>query len=325
MRRPGLIALLVLSALTVVSVAGAVPAAAQVPQPAVGHVWTIVLQGDGYAKSFGRAARSRYLARTLRERGALVANYYGTDHPSLPNVLTLISGQDATAKTRSSCPRFDCAYGPEVPTLPGQLEFTGRMWKGYVEDLPAECTLPAPGIGDPFRKASASSQYVTRQNPFSYFRSITDDRERCRTHMVALSQLRTDLAAVETTPAWSLIIPDTCHAGLAVACPDPAEPAGYKGIDAFLRHWAPRIMKSAAFKQDGLLVVLFDDAPDDDRRGGGRVGGVLISPLIEPGRTLGLPIDHFGYLRSMEDLFGLPALGPDARTFQSIGAFAPAS
>ena len=51
---------------------------------------------------------------------------------------------------------------------------------------------------------------------------------------------------------------------------------------------------------------------------------MLISPLVEPGRTLGPPIDHFGYLRSMEDLFGLPALGPDVRTFQSIGAFAPA-
>jgi hypothetical protein len=324
MTRPGRIALLVLSAVAVASLGGAAPAAAQAPQPAVGHVWTIVLNGKGYAKSFGRGARSRYLSRTVRRQGALVANYFGTDHPSLPNLLTLISGQASTARTRAGCPRFDCVYGPEVATLPGRLEAAGRSWKGYVEDLPTECTVPAPGIGDPFRKATAASQYVTRQNPFTYFRSITDDRERCRTRVVGLSQLGTDLAALDTTPAWSLIVPDTCHAGLSATCPDARRPAGYEGVEAFLRRWTPRILGSAAFKQDGLLVILFDDAPGEDSNGGGRVGAVLLSPLIEAGRTLRSPMDHFGYLRSMEELFGLPAAGPDAPTFQSIGAFQPA-
>jgi hypothetical protein len=303
------------------------PAAAQpgpATQPAVGHVWTIVLEGTGYARSFGRSARSRHLARTLRRQGALVANYFGTNHPSLPNLLMLISGQPSTDATQGNCPRFDCVYEPGVPTLPDQLEAAGRSWKGYVEDIPAECALPAPGIGDPFRTATRSSQYVTRRNPFAYFRSITDDRDRCRARVVGLGRLRTDLATVASTPAWSLVAPDACHAGASRTCADPARPAGYEGIDVFLRRWAPRILRSPAFEQDGLLVILFDDAPGDDERGGGRVGALLISPLIEAGRTLRRPIDHVGYLRSMEDLFGLPRMVADGPTFQSIGAFEPA-
>ena len=43
--------------------------------------------------------------------------------------------------------------------------------------------------------------------------------------------------------------------------------------------------------------------------GGGRVGAVLLSPLIQPGTVSTVPYNHYSLLRSIEDIFGLPHLG----------------
>ena len=53
--------------------------------------------------------------------------------------------------------------------------------------------------------------------------------------------------------------------------------------------------------------------------GGGRIGAVLLSPLIRPGTVSAVPYNHYSLLRSIEDIFGLPHLGdaamPQARSF----------
>ena len=53
--------------------------------------------------------------------------------------------------------------------------------------------------------------------------------------------------------------------------------------------------------------------------GGGRIGAVLLSPLIRPGTVSTIPYNHYSLLRTIEDIFGLPHLGdaamPQARSF----------
>ena len=55
------------------------------------------------------------------------------------------------------------------------------------------------------------------------------------------------------------------------------------------------------------------------RRGGGRIGAVLLSPLIRPGTVSTVAYNHYSLLRSIEDIFGLPHLGdaamPQVRSF----------
>jgi phosphatidylinositol-3-phosphatase len=286
------------------------------------HVFTIVLENKDYRTAFGRRSKAPYLASTLRHRGTLLPAYFGIAHASLPNYLAMVSGVGPTKATKADCPRFDCAYPASVPTLPDELEAAGLTWKGYMQDLPTPCPVPIDGNGDPMRKASRRSQYATRHDPFVYFHSITDDRASCRRHVVALSTLRRDLARVQTTPAWSFISPDLCADGHDATCANPRQEGGMAGVEAFLRAWVPRIMDSPAFKQDGLLVITFDEAEDDDENGGGRVGALLLGRGVKRGgqdRTL---FDHYSYLRSMTDLFGLGRLGAAAEpgtTFQAAG------
>jgi hypothetical protein len=111
--------------------------------------------------------------------------------------------------------------------------------------------------------------------------------------------------------------------------------------DAFLREWVPRITGSPAYRSDGLLAIVFDEAASDSSAccgerpgpntpapgaqsggpGGGRTGAVLLSPFIRPGTTSDQQYNHYSLLRSIEDSFGLAHLGyaaaPDLRAFGS--------
>jgi hypothetical protein len=60
-------------------------------------------------------------------------------------------------------------------------------------------------------------------------------------------------------------------------------------------------------------------AEDDGQVGGGRIGAVLLSPLIRPGTISTVDYNHYSLLRTVEDIFGLPHLGdaamPQVRSF----------
>ena len=111
-------------------------------------------------------------------------------------------------------------------------------------------------------------------------------------------------------------------------CADPKQKGGYEGINGFLEKWVPKILDSPGFKDDGLLVVSFDEAEDDASAccgekasntpnaggptpgpGGGKIGAVLVSPFIKPGTVDKTPYNHYSFLRTTEDLFGVPHLG----------------
>jgi phosphatidylinositol-3-phosphatase len=59
--------------------------------------------------------------------------------------------------------------------------------------------------------------------------------------------------------------------------------------------------------------------PGKNGPGGGRIGAVLLSPLIRPGTVSTVDYNHYSLLRTVEDIFGLPHLGdaamPQVRSF----------
>jgi len=229
-------------------------------------------------------------------------------------------------------------YPPIVETIVDQLEDNGFSWKGYMEDMgnavPAEpptCRHPPLNAADQTQTAEVGDQYAARHNPFVYFHSIIDDQNRCDQHVVPLEQLTDDLRGDFSTPNYVFITPNLCNDAHDAPCVD-GQPGGLESADAFLGEWVPRILDSPAFQQNGLLAILFDEAEatgsDADASaccnqpigpntplagisglGGGRTGAVLISPFIAAGSVNDTPYNHYSFLRSIEDLFGLPHLG----------------
>jgi hypothetical protein len=233
-----------------------------------------------------------------------------------------------------------CVYPAAVKTVADQLTATGRTWKGYMEDMGNDPTREAGLCGHPpingrdnTQQAAADDQYATRHNPFVYFHSILDDPVSCEQHDVQLYQLPNDLKRASTTPNFTFITPNLCNDGHDTGCAN-GDPGGLVSADAFLKTWVPRITRSDAYRRDGLLIVTFDEAesgagsgdasaccnqaqfPNTPNNGGptpgmggGRVGAVALSPYIRAGTVTNTPYNHFSFLRTVEGLFGLPALG----------------
>jgi hypothetical protein len=261
----------------------AAPSAAALPP--IRHVFVLVLENQSFAAAFGPGARAGYLARALPARGALLANYYGIGHASLPNYVAMISGQAGNEQTQLDCATFSefrmsaagldrhgqalgsgCVYPPLVRTLPDQLEAAGLTWRAYMEDMGndprrerATCGHVPVGTSDPTHLGQRGDQYAAKHDPFVYFHSIIDDQARCDAHVVNLAALRADLANPAHTPNYTFITPNLCDDGHDLSCVDGRR-GGLTAIDAFLARWVPLIEESAAFRADGMLVVTFDES-----------------------------------------------------------------
>lgn len=332
------------------------------PAKKIGHVFIIILENENADTTFGPTSPAPYLALALPAQGAFLSQYFGTGHLSLDNYISMVSGQGPNLQTQADCQFYTdfnfigmtvpgpsgqaigtgCVYPASIKTVANQLQDAGLSWKGYMEDMgndvardgSATCAHPALNSQDKTQSAAANDSYAARHNPFVYFHSIIDDQANCDARVVALPALNIDLASVATTPNYVFITPSLCHDGHDAPCAN-GEPGGLVSADEFLKIWVPKIVGSPAFKQDGLLIVTFDEAEADPQSptssdasaccgesvgpnsplpgifglGGGRVGAVLLSPLIKPGTVSDVPYNHYSMLRSVEDIFGLEPLG----------------
>ncbi|HAM21025.1 MAG TPA: phosphoesterase [Actinobacteria bacterium] len=334
--------------------------------PGIGHVFIIMLENKSYTEVFGSQASAdsadSYLQKALPAEGALLQNYYGTSHYSHSNYVTLVSGQPPNAYNQTDCPYFrdfnptqidsegiahgiGCVFPKTVKTVGDQLSASGKSWKAYAESMDSyngPGLTPGPGCRHPATNGYDPSysddwNFVTRHVPFLYFKAITDSA-KCKSLIVDDSKLKGDLANEKTTPNLSFIVPNTCSDGHDATCVDGST-GGLPAINKYLQTAVPQITQSPAFKKDGLLLILFDEAefdgPDESASaccntplgpnsvslggpvpgpGGGRTGAVAISPFIKPGTISTSDYNHYSSLRTIEDVFSLAHLGYAARS-----------
>jgi len=335
-----------------IALLGVLASPSEAATPPIRHVFTIVLENESASTTFGPQSQAPYLSRTLRAAGAYLPNYYGIGHESNDNYIAMISGQAPNVTTQADCPLYvnlgpgtigaygqaqglGCIYPAAVPTIASQFQNAGLTWRDYNESMgadparePSECAHPGIGMLDNTQRATSNDEYATRHNPFVYFQAVIDNTALCDSHVVNLDALPRDLRAQSQTPNYVFITPDLCDDGHDAPCKN-GEHGGLVQADSFLRKWVPRITRSPAFlEQNGLLMVLFDEASTSDARsccgeiagpgsplpgitgpGGGDTGAVLLSPCIAPGTVSQTPYNHYSMLRSVEDLFGLSHLG----------------
>jgi hypothetical protein len=309
------------------------------------HVFVITLASPGYEQTWGPSSAAHYLTTQLRPRGTLLSEYYAVGHLDLPNYIAMISGQPPNQQTSADCPTFasypaaaepdsagllltaGCVYPTSVLTVGDQLTSSRRQWRAYVEDLAAgakpvqSCRHPLTDQPDETQHERPGDGFAARHNPFVYFHSLLDLGD-CAADDLPLTQLPTDLSAKAKTANYSFIVPDLCHDGSEAPCVD-GSPGGLQAADAFLAEWVPKILASAAYRKDGLLVITFSDGPASDTTGccqgtstpaapisgGGRVGALLVSRFVAAGREDKTPYNHYSLLRTVEDIFGLKHLG----------------
>ncbi len=342
-----------------------IPAAARARAalPPIKHVFIIVLENKAEPEVFRPGTEAPYLAKTLASRGAMLPNYYGVTHESAGNYMAMISGQGSNPQIQTDCQYYTpflqtgvgaygqalgtgCVFPSSVKTVTNQLSAKGLTWKGYMEDMghvhPETCRHPALGKQDPTQHARKGDQYAARHNPFVYFRAISAGA--CAKHDVPERELNGDLRSASRTPNYVFITPNLCDDGHDATCVD-GKRGGLYAANLWLHKWVPRIMASPAYRQGGLLAIVFDEAEDsldsgassspgvpkggdgskcchepqfpnttnnsflNSGGGGGRTGAVVLSPFIDSGTIDKTPYNHFSLLRSVEDIFRLGHLG----------------
>lgn len=240
--------------------------------PLPDHVVIVMEENHGYNQIIG--SQSAPYINSLASQGALFTNSYAIEHPSQPNYLDLFSGSNQGV-TNDSCP-----HSFTVDNEGNQLITAGFSFAGYSEDLPKKgsevCTYAA---------------YARKHAPWTNFTDLP-----ARTNL-PFTKFAKDFNNV-ALPAMAWVIPnldDDMHDGTVAQ--------GDQWLQDNISSY-----ESWAQSHNSLLVVTWDE---DDSHEGNHIATIFVGPMVKPGQY-NERIDHFRVLRTIEAMYGLPALGKAA-------------
>ena len=206
----------------------------------------------------------------LAAKGASMTHSYGVTHPSQPNYLALFSGS-THGVTSNACPQ----HFRKADNLGNQLRKSGRSFIGYAE------SLPKTGF-----RGCSSGRYLRKHNPWVNFGTLPASTNR------PFSAFPRDYRKL---PTVSFVSPNMCHD--MHDCSIRTGDRWMKKHFSRYARWAPR--------HNSLLIVTFDE------NAGGTVKSIptiIVGANVRPG-VYGERLDHYTLLRTIEDVYGLPALG----------------
>jgi phosphatidylinositol-3-phosphatase len=226
----------------------------------------VVEENHGFSTVIGNSAMP-YL-NGLAQQDGLGTQYFANTHPSMNNYFELTAGNDQIAPG----PDPDAYAGPtNADNIVRHLIQKGKTWKSYAESLPSVGYIG----GD-------SGAYVHHHNPLSYFIDVANDSTQ-RNNLVPFTQFAADLGAGRL-PDFSFVAPNVnndahdCPAGMTT-CADSDK---LRAADNWLKTNIDPVLSSAQFKQNGLLIIVFDEAETiDTTHGGGQVAVVIVGPKVK--------------------------------------------
>jgi len=229
-------------------------------------VFIVTEENHDYAGVIGSSSMP-YLNGLAQQYG-LATQYYGNTHPSIGNYFMLATGQIITN---------DDTYSTIVTAdnVVRRLRAAGKTWKSYAEDIPS-VGYTGGDVGN----------YARKHNIFALLSDVANDTAQ-RKNLVPFTQLATDLAN-GTLPHYANIVPNLCH---------DAHDCSLDTADAWLETNIAPLIASAAFQQDGLLIITFDEAGSDNANGGGRIAWVVVSPKAKRGYQSTTRYQHQSTLR----------------------------
>ena len=249
------------------------------------HTVVVMMENHSYSQVIGNA-QAPYLNR-LASLGALFTDSRAVTHPSQPNYLAIFSG-GTQGITDDSCPhRFTAA------NLAAELIGAGRTFAGYSEDLPATGS-----------SACTSGEYARKHLPWTNFSNVpaADSRQFSR-FPAGSPSAPIPSGDYARLPTVSFVIPNLCD-----DTHDCSVATGDTWLRAHLGGYA-----AWAMTHHSLLIVTWDENDDSP---GNHIATIFAGQTVRPGRS-SQPITHYSVLRTIEALYGVPALG-HATTAQPI-------
>ncbi|MDH6142074.1 hypothetical protein P3T35_004095 [Kitasatospora sp. GP30] len=255
------------------------PTTAGLPTP--DHVIVVVLENHGYSQIIGSSS-APYLNGTLKAGGANLTNSYAITHPSEPNYYALFSGS-TQGRTDDSCIGVQSLT---APSLGSELLAAGKSWLSYNESLPSQGST-----------ACSSGEYAQKHNPWFGFANVPLNTAD------TFAQFPTDYTKL---PKESFVIPNLC---------DDMHDCSIKTSDSWVKNHLGAYA-SWAQTHNSLLVVTFDE--DDSTTSANHIPTLVYGQHVIPGSSATATYNHYGVLRTLEDLAGLTSHAGNAATASDI-------
>ena len=248
------------------------------------QVVIVVLENEGT----DQALADPYISSLTREKTAWFSHYHALTHPSFPNYLAIVAGSTFGLDT-------DHRPAPLTgETIADRLEEKNLTWKSYAENYPGGCYLgSAAGQGRLTPSAAPTELYVRKHVPFLAFASIQNNPARCA-RVVGANQFMRDARAGKL-PNYSFYTPNMFNDGH-----DTSIETSSSWLQGFIR----TLEGTAALRQRTLVVITWDEGGNRDNR----VLTLFLGPVVNPGKY-GAALTHYSLLRTIEDNFGLSAVG----------------
>ena len=231
---------------------------------------------------------------------------------------------------------FSAAFAAQH--LTGQLNAAGIPWKNYQEDVQysSSPTVSASGTGgspngvtvtaNPYN-GTLQYNYAVKHNPMAFFADTATQNVR------QMSQLQTDLAA-NSVGRYNWITPNQyndMHSQLTGGFTDPRTSIHYTGDQAmiaqgdyFLSVVVPQIKASAAYQNNGAIVIWNDETEGGDTTAN-TIMEIVISPLAKGNAYASSVVtSHSSDVKTLEELLNLTQIDnaiPSSEPF-TTGGFA---
>src|SRR5581483_11523047 len=255
-------------------------------------VFIILMENQNWSGIKGNAS-APYINNTLLPMASYCDQYYNPPglHPSEPNYLWLEAGTNFGV-TNDNPPSSN--HQSSTAHLVTQLKNAGIPWKAYLESI--------DGLSCP---TADNYPYAVRHNPFAFFDDVTTaSNPPCTSVMRPFTELANDLAA-NTVARYNFITPNVCD-DMHDSCA-PTNNGVIQG-DTWLSQNLPTILNSAAFQNNGLVIITWDEGESSSD---GPIGCIVLSPLAKGGGYHStVHYTHSATLRTMQKIFGVtPLLG----------------
>jgi phosphatidylinositol-3-phosphatase len=245
--------------------------------------------------------------------GALAIGAGGSarELPSPAHVVVIVfENKDASQINARSAPTFSTLgrryarltnyVAVTHPSLPNYLALVSGSTHGITNDC-TTCSVAGESIGDQLTRAGRSwvayaedypsgPGFAKKHVPFLYFR-------RGAGHVRPLSEFDP-----QNVPDFAFVVPNLCH--------DMHDCSVATG-DAWLKRFVTPLLRMP----DTVVFVVFDEGTRGDQ-----VAALALGTAVRPQSVFTRRVDHYGLLRTIEELWGLPLLGAaaQARTIDGI-------
>lgn len=283
----------------------------------IDRVFVIVMENHNFDEIIGRTDSSGLVYETpfitqLAEQNGLALDAFGVSAPSLPNYISLLSGDSfGIHDDQGSCyakPKPQNCHAINSRNLVDTLEAKGMTWGAYMESAP---TIGFLGVQWPLK---GDGLYRQKHNPFPYFTDIATNAHRMH-RIKPFQYLPGDLTP--QMPNFVFITPNECHDmhGAIPLCPGPFDKLIVDG-DNEIQYVVTMITGSNAFTPNSLIFITWDEGDrsnqgccDSPAIGGGHIPMIVVSGTTGPQLRSSVPYNEYSILATIESVWGLEQLG----------------